>query len=287
MPDLPLELERAIFELAASTDVATALRLTIVARRVREWVEPILYSTVVAHAPKPRPVPRRRVKNPSKAPPPRKVPISPFMRIIALKPASFFARHVKSLHIAYLGEPELVTLLSTCTGISELGWWGTTLAPSVVAAFGSITLRRLSVDTSFNFGQTKPTLGTFATITHLDLIFREYGYPVLPPAHYFPALTHLSVAYDVVVPPSWCDDIFNSFLRLRILLLFCDSLFEEEASGSRELHADLRVVVMQLPARAWTTPWVHDAWALAESIVREQRELAAADKAAAELARSE
>jgi hypothetical protein len=31
--DLPVELEREIFELAASADVATALRLAVVARR--------------------------------------------------------------------------------------------------------------------------------------------------------------------------------------------------------------------------------------------------------------
>jgi hypothetical protein len=35
--DLPVELEREIFELAASTDVGTALRLAIVARRVQSW----------------------------------------------------------------------------------------------------------------------------------------------------------------------------------------------------------------------------------------------------------
>lgn len=35
--DLPLELQRDIFLVAANTDTASALRLVLVARRVKEW----------------------------------------------------------------------------------------------------------------------------------------------------------------------------------------------------------------------------------------------------------
>lgn len=35
--DLPTELEREIFEMAANADIGTALRLAVVARRVQTW----------------------------------------------------------------------------------------------------------------------------------------------------------------------------------------------------------------------------------------------------------
>jgi hypothetical protein len=35
--DLPLELQREIFLVAANADTATSLRLVFVARRVKEW----------------------------------------------------------------------------------------------------------------------------------------------------------------------------------------------------------------------------------------------------------
>ncbi|KAJ6487631.1 hypothetical protein C8R45DRAFT_253508 [Mycena sanguinolenta] len=291
--ELPVELEREIFELAASTDVATALRLAVVARRVQAWVEPIIYSTVVvAHAPGfdyqtqySRNVLRRRVKDSSKAASSNQPPIPRFIRTIPSRPASFFARHVKSLHIGNLSELELLTLLSTCTGISELAWWASKVTPDIAAAFGSIYLRRLSVDSSFSFKDLNfPTL---AKITHLDLNFCNYSSPTLPPLGHFPVLTHLSVAYDMAAPPSWRDDVLDSCPRLRIFLLFCDNLFLEELSGLRQRHADIRVVVIQRPVGSWTASWVHDAWPLAESIVRERRELAAAEAADAAASASE
>ncbi|KAF8169845.1 hypothetical protein K438DRAFT_1982973 [Mycena galopus ATCC 62051] len=262
-----LKLEREIFELAASIDVATALRLTVVARRVQVWVEPIIYSTVVvAHAPEVSAQTQysRTILNSGRAPrsmSSRKASTSQlsqiprFIRTIPFRPTSFFARHVKCLRVGNLNESELVTVMSTCTGISDLGWWSSAITPPVAAAFDALTLRRLAVDASFKFE------------------------PALPPLARFPALTHFSVAHDATVPPSWFDNILKSCPKLHILLRLSDNSFFEELSGLRPRHADLRVVVMQQPVGAWTARWVHDVWPLAENIVRERRELAAAEAA--------
>ncbi|KAK7044909.1 hypothetical protein R3P38DRAFT_2881595 [Favolaschia claudopus] len=289
--DLPVELEREIFELAASTDVGTALRLALVAHRVQTWVEPIIYSkVVVVNAPEvdrqmqlSRSILRGRTsKNPSARKATNEPQIHRFIRTIPLRPASFFARHVSSLQVGNLTEPELVTVLSTCTGISELGWWSSNITPSVGEVLHALKLRRLSVDHTFEFEQIHTT-SMFATITHLDLSFRNTFYrhdP--PPLKHFTALTHLSVVHGSLLPPtSWCDDILKLCPRLKILLRVSDTLFFEEVSGYHRRHSDLRVVVMQPPIGAWTAPWVHDAWPLAEKIVRERRELAAAEAAAA------
>ncbi|KAF7360118.1 hypothetical protein MVEN_00740200 [Mycena venus] len=295
--DLPVELEREIFELAASTDVATALRLAIVARRVQAWVEPIIYSrVVVVNAPEvsaqtqsSRYILRGRT---TRAQSSRKAPNQPqiprFIRTIPLRPASFFARHVKCLQIGNLSEPHLVAVLSACIGISELGWWSNALTPPVAAALCSLnSLYRLSVDLSFqlDFPQLNAA-PMFSTLTHFDISLHNHHYhhqPLIPTLKRFPALTHLSVAHGYVVPPvTWCDDVFESCPRLKILLRLSDSLFFEELSGLRQRHADLRVVVMQQPVGDWTARWVHDTWPLAEDIVRERQGLAAAEKAANE-----
>ncbi|KAJ7017167.1 hypothetical protein C8F04DRAFT_1157365 [Mycena alexandri] len=282
--DLPVELEREIFELAASTDVGTALRLATVARRVQAWVEPIIYSrVVVAHAPEVDRIAQQsrailagriaRVHASKKTP--KEAQIPRFIRTIPLRPASFFSRHVKSLHVGNLTEPELVAALSACTGISELGWWSATVDPAVAAALHSLRLLRLSVDHSFDFARlTTPHL--LSTLTHLDLVFHNSSHPTFPLLEHFTALTHFSIAHSWILPPlTWCDDVFEACPRLKILLRFSDNLFYEELSGLRPRHANLRVVVMIQPVGSWTTRWVHDAWPLAEDVVRERHAHAA------------
>jgi hypothetical protein len=117
----------------------------------------------------------------------------------------------------------------------------------------------------------------FATITHLDMTFHnQYFQPTFPPLERFLALTHFSVAHGSTMPPAtWCDDVLKACPRLQILLRFSDTLYYEELSGLSPRHRDLRVVVMLQPVGAWTAHWVHDAWPLAENVVRERRAHAA------------
>ncbi|KAF9018278.1 hypothetical protein BDZ89DRAFT_1073979, partial [Hymenopellis radicata] len=47
LPDMPIDIARLIFETAAWENGATAYRLVLVSKVVREWIEPILYNSVV------------------------------------------------------------------------------------------------------------------------------------------------------------------------------------------------------------------------------------------------
>ncbi|KAJ6583027.1 hypothetical protein DFH09DRAFT_1360308 [Mycena vulgaris] len=291
--DLPVELEREIFEIAAKADVGTALRLVLVARRVQAWVEPIIYSrVVVAHAPEivgaqtqfARTIlaRARRCGKVQSSKPTHQARLLKFIRIIPFRPAAFFARHVKCLHVGNLSEIELVTVLTTCTGISELGWWTSTVTASVVPALATLALRRLSVDHSFDF--QFPGIPSFATLTHLDITFHDTVLiPQLPPLENFPALTHFSTMYrqyHYQLPATWCDDVLKARPRLKILLLFSDQVYYNQISGLCPRHADPRVVVMLQPVGDWTARWVHDTWPLAEGVVRERQKQATAEQAA-------
>ncbi|KAJ7443851.1 hypothetical protein FB451DRAFT_78597 [Mycena latifolia] len=286
--DVPVELEREIFEIAAKADIGTALRLAVVARRVQAWVEPIIYSyVIVAHAPEvggfqtqqARAIlaARRstRGQKPARAP---KVRVLRFIRTIPSRPTSFFARHVKRLHVGQLSEPELLTVLTTCTGITELGWWSCVVSAPVALALTSLTLHRLSIDDSFDF--QFPATPSFATLTHLDITFQDTPFRSrLPRLETFPALTHFSVAYRYSLPPpTWCDDVLKGSPRLKILLVFSDRMYYDQIAGLCPRHADPRVVVMIPPVGDWTTRWVHDAWPLAEDVVRERQKRIAAEK---------
>ncbi|KAJ6557837.1 hypothetical protein B0H19DRAFT_1148719 [Mycena capillaripes] len=288
--DLPVELEREICELAASADVGTALRLATVARRVQAWVEPIIYSrVVVAHPPEvsaqtqySRSILRGRTARAQISQrAPKQIQAHRFIRTIPLRPASFFARHVKCLQVGNLSEPELLTVLSACTGISELAWWSSTVTTPLAAEIHFLTLRRLSIDPSFDFTRLNVTSSLFSTITHLDMCCPNHYGVVSTPLERFPSLTHYSITHGTYAPPlTWCDDVLKACPRLKILLRLSDTIFYEELAGLRPRHPDLRVVVMVRPVGSWTAQWVHDSWDLAEDIVRERRALAAAERAA-------
>ncbi|KAJ7449043.1 hypothetical protein B0H11DRAFT_2247351 [Mycena galericulata] len=302
--DLPVELEREIFEMAAKADVGTALRLALVARRVQSWIEPIIYSrVVVAEAPEVAVLPRevralRAYRSLHKSKSKRAAPqvnVPRFIRTLPFRPASFFAHHVKRLHLGNLSEPHLLTVLAACTGATELGWWGNDLTAPVATALVRLPLTRLAVDRTFHFHFFLPGTSTstsigpaFDHLTHLDLTFDTMAMPALPPLDPFPALTHLSLAFSsLFVPaslPTFVAPVFEprpGAPRMRILLLLSETLYYDHLTGVRPRHPDPRVVVMLPPVGSWTSSRVHDAWPLAEDVMRERRARVVSDKAAA------
>ncbi|KAF9003487.1 hypothetical protein BDZ89DRAFT_1080957 [Hymenopellis radicata] len=75
--DFPPELERHIFEEAAFSFPGQAVKLATVSRKVRAWMEHVLYGTVVLDS----------VKDSAL-----------FIRTLGEKPPTFFATHVKNLY---------------------------------------------------------------------------------------------------------------------------------------------------------------------------------------------
>nr|GAT51678.1 predicted protein [Mycena chlorophos] len=271
--DLPVELERIIFEMAARADVGTALKLVRVAHRVRDWVEPIIYQTVVVSRPSEelrlfrteRTMFHRRKTKAARIGP----PTLPFIRTLAHRPQDFFARHVHTLHLANLNEFELTTVLSSCTGVTELGWQNCPLTPDVAILVDVLKLTRLSIDRTF---------GDFATlqtaITHLDMT-------ALPPEgilNQFVALTHLSLSASAIHPPNWREATFAACKKLAILLhISADALW---ARMTAPAYRDYRYVELPPPVRDSEVSVAHDLWPVAEEIVRGRKAIAEAQKEA-------
>ncbi|KAF7319175.1 hypothetical protein HMN09_00254000 [Mycena chlorophos] len=273
--DLPVELERIIFELAARADIGTALKLVRVAHRVRDWVEPIIYQTVVVSRPSEelrlfrteRPMFRRRNTKAARMGP----PTLPFIRTLAHRPQDFFARHVHTLHLANLNEFELMTVLSSCTGVTELGWQNCTLMPEVAILVNALELTRLSIDPTFcDFARLQ------TTITHLDMT-------VLPPEgilKQFVALTHLSLSAYAIHPPNWREATFAACKKLAILLhISADALWGRMGVPA---YQDDRLVELPPPVRGSEVSIAHDLWPVAEEIVRGRKAFAEAERRKAE-----
>ncbi|KAJ7634466.1 kinase-like domain-containing protein [Roridomyces roridus] len=293
-----IELERVIFELAAHSDILTALRLAVVARRVQDWIEPIIYSRVIVtrdreQSQDAQPTYEARMSlsyrmNKSKKAPvlkKKEAPIPQFLRTLALRPAAFFAKHVQQLRVGRLADVELVAVLEACTGATELGWWACQLTDAVCTALARLPLTRLAVDHTFDF--QFPQLAesnVISRLTHLDVTFIDSSWNIsLPSFEPFTALTHLSVAYGSQLPTTLVA--FDPLLdparrpRLQILLLLSETMYFDQLTGVRPRHPDPRVVVMTPPiGGAWSTRWVHDAWPLAEEYMRDRRALAKAER---------
>jgi hypothetical protein len=200
------------------------------------------------------------------------------MRTLALKPAVFFARTVKCLHIGNLDELELISLFTTCSGVTELGWWLSKLTPNVILALANLPLQRLSIDNSFDVLfpglQSAPF---FSTLTHLDIAFPQHVWThKLPPLHLFPALTHVCTSHVQRPPQNWCTDIVKACRHLKVLLIISDDFYYDHIS-LRSHNTDPHIVALPQSTGDWTARWVHDSWPLAEDIVQERLELAAGE----------
>ncbi|KAJ7916867.1 hypothetical protein B0H13DRAFT_1573879, partial [Mycena leptocephala] len=112
-PSLPLELECTIFEIAALSCPVGIPKLMLVAQRVKDWVEPLLYRTVIVM---PASTSREAL-----------IPIcrpEKFMHLISTKPPSFFHSTVKTLYVGGIFPPQseiiLPKILAACTGVTSL-----------------------------------------------------------------------------------------------------------------------------------------------------------------------
>ncbi|KAI0076107.1 hypothetical protein K474DRAFT_1295357 [Panus rudis PR-1116 ss-1] len=97
---LPPELLREVFEHAAQSDTKTALALSLVSSWTRQWVEPLLYHTVVL----------------STAP-----ALRSFANALSHKPSTFAHDRVKNLGIFAQGPVQSIEqVLDACTGVDSL-----------------------------------------------------------------------------------------------------------------------------------------------------------------------
>ncbi|KAJ7205359.1 hypothetical protein C8J57DRAFT_1616851 [Mycena rebaudengoi] len=144
---LPPELERDIFETAASWGRKRIPKLLPAARRVHA-LAPLLYHVLLF----PRQMPAQQIS------------------ISLSKPPDFFARHVRHLGVDNnVSRAAVHKILSVSTGIINLALFHGTSTPALIPYLGHIRPRRLAVNMIGLFaGVPDFTHCMFSNITHLD-----------------------------------------------------------------------------------------------------------------------
>ncbi|KAJ7646566.1 hypothetical protein FB45DRAFT_998050 [Roridomyces roridus] len=182
--DLPYELEREIFELAARAYPKDAPSLALVASYVQEWVEAAIYEIIVLGSCCPQ-------------------KLELFFRTFSSRPTAFFAKNVRVLHLtAGVSHTQARKLLAVCTNLSSLTCWANPLGSgeefSASLAVTSPNLRRLSINVASLWSPGAPgpnfTHPFLARLTHLELVNPPtwFDWSPLLDGCSLPNLTHLA-----------------------------------------------------------------------------------------------
>ncbi|KAJ6505747.1 hypothetical protein C8R47DRAFT_1102329 [Mycena vitilis] len=271
-PRLPPELECIIFETAALSSRSNIPGLLRVARRVKEWVEPILYRVLFLSSP----------TSPTKRLIPRQVdgfPLIPrdlLLQAIVKKHPSFFSAAVE--HI-YLDDPaatlslqlsDVDTILSACSRLSNLfvAWREASL--QFVPILNRLEcLRRLTIDLESLFGSspidfTQPFL---RNVTHLELMDSGELSGHATGLALLPHLTH--IAFNDLWPTA---PAMHTRVRTNTRLQ-CIIFFSEDSVGP-DVEDDRFVGIEQTD---FQVDWIRgatggrDHWALADNFIAAKR----------------
>ncbi|KAF7290236.1 hypothetical protein MIND_01337300 [Mycena indigotica] len=253
-PRLPLDLERDVFELTAMMFPETRSKLTLVAHRVRSWIEPLSYkslSIASLHD-------ANRVLSISQSP--HRAPdfLASTVRRLVLSRESHFPTRI----------------LALCSGITHLALEDELLRDrwsDIHATFLDLAnVQRLAIAANeIRRRNTHAGANIFARLTHLTLLdVAHAGLPEFVAA--LPALTHLALAS----PPD-CGTVQDFLARcphLRVLVLLAPSPeWAADAGAKPRLLTDDRLVILE--AKSWDEG-VSDGdtfWTVAQSFVAEKR----------------
>ncbi|CAK5265907.1 unnamed protein product [Mycena citricolor] len=177
--ELPYELKQDIFELTAYAHPDVAPRLALVSHQVQQWVEAVIYETIVL------------------GPKSRKQDL--FWRTFSSRPPEFFAKRIRSLHASTGAPPaQVFSLFSVCQNLATFTWWDRQAKFDTHLALiaSSSNLRRLSVDALTVVGSTVLNFRhpLFKHLTHLEIVNPPIGYDwtSLLEEGALPDLTHLA-----------------------------------------------------------------------------------------------
>ncbi|KAJ3512713.1 hypothetical protein NLJ89_g3361 [Agrocybe chaxingu] len=257
--DLPIELQREVFVVAANIDQRTALRLVLVARRFYRWLQPHIYEMVTLGSDD----------------------TALFLRTMGSLPQQFFANSVKKLCLSVSVSGRNATrILRACTGVTDLAFWvdyiGTVPNRSLIPYISPLPLRKLSAEVS-HFLALFPTGEIIhpwcECLTHLDIIFWTHEMaPVIPPLDRLPSLTHLALRLrHNQTQEAALSTILSTCRALKVLIIFDDA---EEAAEEKVWTVDPRVVFMPYPTnvvREWEAQARQEescSWSRAEELVR-------------------
>ncbi|KAJ7679491.1 hypothetical protein DFH06DRAFT_1166733 [Mycena polygramma] len=266
-PSLPPELERYIFEICALSRPVGIPTLMLVAWRVKNWVEPLLYRSITVGYTK-------SLKG---------YPIFTWDTLRAAlrsKPTSFFEANVRHLNIFQsLAHPETVgyaeELLSVCTGVENLAISSQVLKKydMIERVAPSMSLRHLYTKPAPLFRTFPSTHPLFSRITHLEVKANGGEEDIIcARLPLLPRLTHLAFGDARFVPQY--RTLLPACKTLRVLVTFW-GFPPSERMFFVTLARDLRVVFMRrsLHLKDWQMG-IHagvDFWSRAEDWIARRR----------------
>ncbi|KAF7324568.1 hypothetical protein MKEN_00498100 [Mycena kentingensis (nom. inval.)] len=273
---LPRDLERAIFECAA-LDLDNALNLVQTARRVQEWIEPLIYTTLTLAFTVESTTDFSNTKPPQMH---RRLAAA-----LHTKPTSFFAAHTRRVFLGKsLSHAETELVLDRCTNITSFVF-DTSWPPSPAIASGTFPdnhafarLQRVWLDfrqlRSFSPASVNAGAGFLPSLTHVTLYYLYSDAPGLHEAYIgflsaLPALTHVCIC--MVQSASFLRLVLAHCRHLQVLLHAFDAgmyeremyIADMEAEGV-DAPADARCVLIDYTC-GWFNwvKWVHADWRLA------------------------
>ncbi|KAF8903847.1 hypothetical protein CPB85DRAFT_1009742 [Mucidula mucida] len=227
---LPMELEREIFEAAARMEPGRARHLILVARRVKTWIQPLIYELVSLGS----------------------QDVDLFMRTMGSIPSSFFAANVKKLCLTISVEPLVGTqILSTCTGLDSLAlwvdFWSSDSHISVPPLLAYLPLRNLSVPLKCFHELSSDVLcrsTLLQNLVRLDLIHWDGDeFAALPDLSSTPNLTELGVIVHFHITKSYLLSLSSQCPTLRVM-----SVLVDEGLGIEHVPTeDPRIVFLPYP----------------------------------------
>ncbi|KAJ7059397.1 hypothetical protein C8F01DRAFT_1370347 [Mycena amicta] len=264
-PIFPPELEREIFETAATIHPTSIRTLLLVAKRTLEWQVPLQYRMV-------------RIKVTAD--------ILGILRLVEEKPL-VLRNGVRFLcfdNTNFLQSDGMGKLLATCTKIVDIGITKAVACPQLLPLLAAMPqLRRFAGAVGALFGNAQGLFNDdsfLRNITHLDLF--DNGSSVIETIMRIPSLTHLS--FSNPSSPSWnsIEEILAQCGSLVVLLLWPRWAAKRHRGGgwmSTMAARDVRFVVGayrdgQGAWRAWENhalTGAEDDWDRAEDFVRRKR----------------
>ncbi|KAJ7778965.1 hypothetical protein B0H16DRAFT_1500619 [Mycena metata] len=258
-PRLPPELERQIFELCASARPVAIPKLMLVAWRVKEWIEPLLYHTIMVC--QSTPVDGYHSLTPET-----------LTALLRLKPADFFRDSVRNLLLHAVSQSVVASVLAVCTGVESL--WAP-MASSVLGPTTGLPLKHLYTNFSPLFESVHPGDPLFSQLTHLELIgIVNVGVDIPSILSLLPKLSHLAFNDEEFTPH--CPGVLEQCKSLAVLVSLGNPLVPGMAfhEYEQDLSKDIRFVVL---FSSWFKDWQmgvrsnSDYWLRAENFIAQRR----------------
>ncbi|KAJ6592541.1 hypothetical protein B0H19DRAFT_1279129 [Mycena capillaripes] len=267
-PTLPVELEREIFCMSARSRPLSIPMFMLVAWRVKQWLEPVLYETMVLGNDVPDTVEGHPVSSANT------------LLLLLEQRSSFFRDNVRNILIWWVRNvDDEKTILSRCRSVENLWLNQTDTSPDLISVIEDLPLKHLHCSLDILFGSPEHidfTHRLFAGITHLEL----FDNLINPELYYdlaaLPHLSHLSFSDSNVI--SIAPKLLRTCHSLRVLIFFglasCEATLGKHAE-TNELVKDPRFVAMDCKheIRDWQLGAYSgvDCWSRAEDLIMKRK----------------